>query len=377
MNRIRCLLIKELVQLRRDPRLFRLLLIAPMIQLLVLGFAVNNDLREINLGVRDYDRSFQSRELVRALGGSGYFRIRHVEGPEAEDSKLLVSGKAGLIVVIPPGFSRDLLRLRTAALQVIVDGADSNFGVQGLNYLQKAMRQFSEGRARVLPVPRLRESGLPLPSVRAQVRVWFNPDLRSQNFMVPALMAQLLMITTMLVTSMALVKEREQGTLEQLVVTPLRPLEMIVGKLLPFVVVGFVEVTLALPLMLLVFDVPFRGNLLFLYGMSGLYLLTTLGLGLFISTLVKTQQQAMMAAMFFVMLPFLLLSGFAFPVENMPRAIQPIAYGIPLTYYLTALRGVFLKGTGPGELWPEAVILLGWGAGILALAALKFRKRLG
>ncbi len=376
MKRVRCLLIKELAQLRRDPRLFRMLVVAPLIQLLILGFAANNDVREIDLAVRDQDHSVPSREFIRSLGASGYFKVQSLTGPDADDARWLIGGRVGLVLVIPPGFSQQLLRLHPAQVQVLVDGADSNFAVQGVNYLQKAARRFSEGMIETLVTGSATGGAASRPSVTAQTRVWFNPDLRSQNFMVPALLAQLLMITTMIVTSMALVKEREDGTLEQLVVTPLRPLEIIAGKLLPFVVVGFAEITFALPLMLLVFDVPFRGNLLFLYAMTGLYLLTTLGLGLFISTLVKTQQQAMMVAMFFVMLPFILLSGFAFPVENMPKVIQAVAYCIPLKYFLTIIRGVFLKGTGWVELWREALILLFWGIGILTLATLKFRKRM-
>lgn len=376
MKRIRCLLVKEVAQLRRDRRLFRMLLIAPVVQLLVMGFAVNTDVRNISLAVRDNDHTYQSREFVRAAGSSGYFKTSLITGPESDDGSLLVSGKAGLILVIPPGFGADLVRRQPSRVQVLVDGADSNFAVQGVNYLQKAARQFSEGMVRVQLATAGLQGQTPLPSVVAETRVWYNPDLASRYYLVPGIMALLLLVATMLVTSMALVKEREDGTFEQLIVTPLRPAEMIVGKLLPFVAVGFIEVTFAVPIMLLVFHVPFRGNFLFLYAMSGLFLLSTLGLGLFISTMVKTQQQAMMIATFFVMMPFVLLSGFAFPVENMPRLIQGVAHMIPLKYYLTILRGVFLKGTGWTELWPQAVLLLAWGVGILALATAKFHKRL-
>jgi len=258
----------------------------------------------------------------------------------------------------------------------LVDGADSNFSVQGIGYVQKAARLFSEGLVRVALVSYGSLGQMALPAVAVKTRVWYNPDLTSRYYMVPAIMAQLLLITTMLVTSMALVKEREEGTLEQLIVTPLRPAEMIAGKLLPFVAIGFAELTLILPLMLLIFHVPFRGSLLLLYTLSGLFLLTTLGLGLFISTLVKTQQQAMMVAAFFVMLPFVMLSGFAFPIENMPRMIQAVAHLIPLTYYLIIIRGIFLKGAGWAELWPQALVLFIWGAAILTLAVVKFHKRL-
>lgn len=376
MQRIRCLLLKELSQLKRDRRLLAMLLVAPLFQLLVMGFAANTDVREIRLAIRDQDHSWHSREFIRALGASDYFKTTLLTGPESEDASQLVSGAAGLIVVIPSDFGQRLVRRELAPVQALVDGSDSSWGIQGLNYLQKATRLFSEGMARVVLAPLPAAGSPPLPQIVAESRVWYNPDLKSRYYMVPAIMALLLLVTTMLVTSMALVKEREEGTLEQLIVTPLRPGEMMAGKLLPFVVVGFLEVTFALAIILLVFHVPLKGSILLLYLLSGLFLLTTLGLGLFISTLVKTQQQAMMIAVFFVMMPFVLLSGFAFPIENMPKAIQPFTHLIPLKYYLQILRGIFLKGVGLEALWPQTLILLGWGIGILILAAAKFHKRL-
>ena len=280
------------------------------------------------------------------------------------------------MVVLPAGFGRQLTQGRPVGVQVLVDGADSNFAVYGGNYLQQAAQLFSERLVRAAAVQQAAQPSLKLPEVRVSTRVWYNPELKSRLYMVPALMAQLLMITTMLVASMALVKEREEGTLEQLLVTPLRPAELILGKLLPFVVVGFAEVAVAVPLMVLVFGVPFRGDVGFLFGVSGLYLLTTLGMGLLVSTMVKTQQQAMLASTFFVMMPFMMLSGFAFPVENMPPAIQVVTCAIPLKYYLILVRGVFLKGAGWTTLWREALILAGFGVLILALAVARFRKRL-
>lgn len=375
IRRVHCLILKELAQLRRDPRLFGLLLLAPILQLTILGFVVTNDIREIALAVRDNDHTSQSREFARALGASGYFVVRPLAGPEAQDGSKLVSGRSGLVVVIPDGFGRRLTQGQTASVQALVDGADSNFAVYGVNYLQKAARQFSEALVRAMPAGREAQH-LRLPSVRAVTRVWYNPELKSRIYMVPALMAQLLMITTMLVASMALVKEREEGTLEQLLVTPLRPVELILGKLLPFVVVGFMEVVVAVPLMVLVFDVPFRGGVGFLLAASGLYLLTTLGLGLLVSTLVRTQQQAMLVSVFFIMLPFIMLSGFAFPIANMPPAVQVLTNAIPLKFYLILVRGLFLKGTGWTVLWRETLILAAFGVVILGLAVARFRKRL-
>jgi ABC-2 type transport system permease protein len=376
LNRVKVLLKKELTQIRRDRSLFGILIIAPLIQLLILGNAATTDVRDISMSVRDNDHTYQSREYVRAIGASGYFQITMLKGPEKGDGNLLVSGAAGLVLVIPPGFGKQLLRNSPATVQVLVDGADSNFAVQGLNYLQKANRLYSERLVRVVESDMARRRGIRLPSIVAESRAWYNPDLRSTYYMVPALMGVLLLVTTMIVTSMSLVKEREEGTMEQVIVTPLRPSELMLGKLLPFVVIGFVEITLAITVILFVFHVPIRGSILALYAYSGLFLLTTLGLGLFVSTLVKTQQQAMLIAGFFVMLPFVLLSGFIFPVENMPKPIQYIAAFIPLKYYLTIIRGIFLKGTWWPDLWPQALALAAWGAGILGLAVLKFRKRL-
>ena len=374
-HRIRVLLTKELAQIRRDKSLFGILLIAPLFQLLVMGFAANTDIRDIAITVRDNDHSVQSREYVRSLAASGYFKITLAEGPGTDEGARLVSGKAGLVVVIPKDFARHLLNRQPSPVQVLVDGSDSNFGVNGLNYLQKATGLFS-GRLAKIESQSLARRGIRPPTVSVESRAWYNPRLQSRYYMVPALMGVLLLVTTMIVTSMSLVKEREDGTMEQLIVTPLRPVELMIGKLLPFVVIGFMEITLALTVILGVFGVPLRGSILLLYAFSGLFLLTTLGLGLFVSTLVKTQQQAMLVAAFFVMMPFVLLSGFIFPVENMPTVIQGLAQFIPLKYYLEIVRGLFLKGTGWNELWYPALILLLWGMAVLGLASLKFRKRL-
>jgi ABC-2 type transport system permease protein len=376
LKRVKVLLTKELTQIRRDRSLFGILIVAPIVQLLVLGNAATTDVRAISLAVRDNDHTYQSREYIRAVGASGYFQITTLQGPEKNDGNLLVSGKAGLVLVIPSGFGKQLLRCQPAAVQALVDGADSNFAVQGLNYLQKATRLYSERLVRVVEGDLARQRGIRLPSIVAESRAWYNPALTSRHYMVPALMGVLLLVTTMIVTSMSLVKEYEEGTMEQVIVTPLRPSELIAGKLLPFVVIGFIEITLAIVVILFVFQVPMRGSLLALYFYSGLFLLTTLGLGLFISTLVKTQQQAMLVAAFFVMMPFVLLSGFIFPVENMPKPIQVLSMFIPLKYYLTIIRGIFLKGTWWPDLWPQALVLFLWGVGILGLAVLKFHKRL-
>ena len=370
MQRIKCMVAKELAQLKRDRNLVRLLIVAPAIQLLILGFAATTDIREIRLAVRDDDHTWHSRELARALGASGYFKVFSATGPAGSDADLLVSGRAGLVAVIPPRFAEKILRREPVALQVLVDGSDSNFGVQGLNYLQKALRLFSAALAGQ------RGARAGASAVNIESRVWYNPGLVSRVFMVPAIMALLLLVTTMIVTSMALVKERENGTLEQLIVTPLRPGEIIAGKLLPFVLIGFIELAVAVLVIRFVFQIHMRGGILDLFIVSGLFLPSTLGIGLFISTLVKTQQQAMLIAAFFVMMPFVLLSGFAFPVENMPVLMQELTVLIPLKYYITVLRGIYLKGQGWAEFMPQALALAVWGVFILGVAAASFRKKL-
>ncbi len=376
MKRIRHMLVKEFIQVRRDRMLLQILIVAPLFQLLILGFAATTDVRDIALGVRDNDHSHHSREFVRTLSNSGWFQATVLDGPEAADGGRLVSGKSGLVLVIPAGFGRDLEKGRPAAVQALVDGADSNFAVQGLAFLQRACRLYSGRQVAITAADLERRTGLRLPAVEVEARAWYNPDLSSRWHMVPAVMGMLLLATTMIVSSMALVKEREEGTMEQILVTPLRPLELVLGKLLPFALIGVVEATLAIGLTLAVFHIPLRGGLGLLYLFTGLFLLTTLGLGLLISTLVKTQQQAMLFAVFFVMMPFALLSGFIFPVENMPAVIQPVTQAIPLRHYLVAVRGIFLKGNTLSELWPQAAALLGLGAGILTLAVASFHKRL-
>ena len=375
-TRIRCLLIKEVTQIRRDRRLVAMLVFVPVVQLIFFGYAATTDVREIAIAICDQDHTWHSREYVRALAASGYFVTSALSGPETEDGAQLISGSAGLVVVIPRGFGNTLENRRPASVQVLVDGADSNFAVQGLNYLQKATRLFSERLVREVELELRRDRGLRLPAVIAESRAWYNPDLTSRNYMVPGVLGVLLLVTTMIVTSMALVKEREDGTMEQIIVTPLRSGELIAGKLLPFVAIGFVEISMILPVIRFVFGIHLRGSLPLFYLLSGLFLLTTLGLGLLVSTFAKTQQQAMMIAAFVAMLPFVLLSGFIFPVENMPPPIRFVTNFIPMRYYLTIVRGLFLKGVGWHELWRDALALLACGLVILSLAVLKFRKRL-
>jgi ABC-2 type transport system permease protein len=357
------ILVKELLQLRRDPKILPILFIAPVIQLLVLGYAATTDVKRVELGLCDLDRSADSRALVRAFTSSGYFRLAAAVDSEPALDALLQGGVARVALTIPAGFSAARAAGQPGRVQLLTDGSDATTGTIGLGYAQAVLGSVS-AQAGVRPLVELR----PL--------VLYNPDLLSRNFMVPATLALILLVMTMMLTAMALVRESEIGTMEQLLVTPIGPGELIAGKLLSYAVVGLVEVFSALPVVLFWFKVPLRGSFFTLILLTLPFMLCTLGLGLLVSTLARTQQQAMMLAAFLFLLPQVYLSGFAFPIQNMPPVFQYLTYLIPLRYYVIILRGVFLKGVGLEVLWPQALVLVLLGAAILTLARLRFRRRL-
>jgi ABC-2 type transport system permease protein len=361
---------KEFSQIRRDRRMLAVSLMAPLVQVFLLGYAATTDIKYTVLVVYDADRGAESRALVRAFTNSRYFLADYAVDHPGDIDPLIAAGRARAALVIPPSFGRDLLARRPAEVQMVLDGTDANTATVVLGYAGQIVEQYARsagGDARLLP-PRSPRG------VRPEPRVWFNPDLKSSNFMVPGVVALVLMIVTMTLTSLGIVKEKELGTLEQLMVTPVRPFELIVGKLIPFVVIGFADVLAVLAIARFWFGVPMNGSLTLLFSLSLLFILTTLGLGLFISTVAKTQQQAMLIAQFFFFMPFIFLSGFTFPIANMPAAIQAVTYLIPLRYFLEIIRGIFLKGLGIGDLWPQAAAMLGIGLAVLGASILRFRK---
>jgi ABC-2 type transport system permease protein len=373
-QRIRHLIRKEFIQLRRDPRMLRLVIIAPVIQLIIFGYAVTTDIKHIPTAVIDADRSRESRELVARFSNTGYFEVVTLLERPQDLVALMDSGRVQAGVHIPRGFARSLARGESAPLQVIVDGTDSTTAGMVLGYASGVLKKYSE---EVLSerLQRLSTQWIRLSIIEERTRVWFNPELRSVNYMVPGVLCTILLVVTMVLTSMAIVREREIGTLEQIIVTPVRATELVAGKTIPFVLIGFVDIVLILLVAMLWFHVPLRGSLLLLFALALVFLLTTLGLGLFISTVSHTQQQAMMTA-FFIMLPSILLSGFMFPIENMPRVIQWVTYLVPLRYFLNIVRGIFLKGVGIEVLWGDTLMLLVLGLTLFAMASLRFTKRL-
>ena len=366
---------KEFFQLRRDPRMFSIVIIAPIVQLMFLGYAATLDVKDIPTLVCDMDNSQMSRELVEKFSNAGYFTVEYrITDINAIDS-YLDDNKAVIAIVIPRGFGNRIRQQVPAPLQILVDGTNSNTAGISMGYIRGILATYSRSLLMGLAERRGGQT-VDIGRVEPQTRAWFNPELRSRNFMVPSVVALILMIVTVTLTSLGLVKEKEIGTLEQLMVTPIKPYQLIIGKLLPFVIIGFIDICLVLLVATFWFGVPIRGSVFLLFGLSTIFILTTLGLGLFVSTVSRTQQQAMMTAQFFILMPFIYFSGFVFPIENMPLIMQYLTYVVPLRYFITIIRGIFLKGVGISVLWPQALALLIFGLVIFSFSVLRFRKRL-
>ncbi len=373
-ERLKTMLVKEFTQILRDPKMRFITFGVPVVQILIFGYAVNTDVKHIATAVCDLDNSVRSRELTERLNKSGYFDIvRHV-GNQREIREIIDRGQVKAVVQINRGFEEALSGGRSAPLQIIVDGTDPNTARIVLAYAVTIAARFGDN---ILAERQVRISGVTRPAamVEMESRAWFNENLESVNYYVPGVMAQMVLIVTMMLSSMSVVREKEIGTMEQIIVTPIRRWEFILGKTVPFAAIGYINVAIVTLVAAFWFDIPFRGNLVFLFIATGLYLLSTLGFGLLISTVSHTQQQAMMSSFMFTF-PAMLLSGFAFPITNMPQPIQYATYLNPLRYYLYIIRGVFLKGVSADILWPEMVGLLALGAVIFPFAVHRFRKTL-
>jgi len=366
---------KEFLQLKRDPKMFAIVLIAPVFQLIFLGYAVNMDVEKVPTVIFDQDRTETSRDLLQRFSGNRYFEFVEQVDNYNDFQYSIESGEAWLGIVIPYDFEKSIVRNETGKLQAIFDGSDGNKASIISGYLQKVITTYSVE----LLDSKMKKHGKfrsPISTVEPEIRAWYNPELVTRDYMVPGIVGLLLSIITLILTSLAIVKEREIGTLEQIIVTPIKPTQLIIGKLIPFAILGFVAVIIVLIAMTFVFNLPPRGSILLLFFSTFLYILSTLGLGIFVSTVSKTQQQAMMLAIFVVLLPMTFLSGFAFPIENMPVIIQGITYAIPLRYFMTIIRGIILKGIGVSELWFELSMLLAIGIFVLTLSSLRFQKRM-
>ena len=356
---------KEFVQLRRDRFTLAMMVALPAVQLLLFGFAIQTEVRHIRTLVLDESKTPESRALVRVMTNTGNFDFVGTVASRAEIADRIGRGEAGAALVIPPAFMADLRRGRTAEAQVIVDAADPMSSSAAMS----GAAQAAQARALELADPR----GAAHPPLEVRIRPWYNPGLRSAVYIVPGIVGVLLSMTMVMITSMAVVRERERGTLEQLVVTPISRTGLMLGKLIPFLLIGYVQMTVVLLLGRLVFDVPFRGSLLALYVITLAFIVANLGLGLLLSTAVRTQTQAMQLSFFFLM-PNILLSGFMFPREAMPAPAQWLGALLPLTYYLRILRAILLKGVGTAQVWPESLALVGFALVLVALSVRRFSK---
>lgn len=358
---IKCFILKEFFQIKRDRRMLFFIIMPPIVQLLIFGYALTYDIKNISIAFCDLDKTYESREILRKISSSGYFKLKYSFNSKKDLEKIIEKGKASVFIQINNGFSKDLKNGKKAEIQIIIDGTDVNTASIASGYLNKILFEKFKDK-KILPI-------------EFKTRIWYNPELKSQNYNVPGIIAMLIMLACLLLTAMSIVKEREAGTLEQILVTPIKPIEFIMGKTIPFIFIGYFEMCLVLFFSFFIFKIPLKGSFTLLFCTAGIYILNALGIGLFISTISKTLRQAMMGSFFFFF-PAIILSGFIFPIENMPQGLQYLTYLNPLRYFLIIIRGIFLKGAGILDLWDEILILFLLSTLIFTLSTLKFRKRL-
>jgi ABC-2 type transport system permease protein len=381
MRRVGEVVRKEFRQALREPRMRILLFLPPLLQTIIFGFAVNLDVERVRLGWMDMDGGPASRELYHAFAAAHEFEIVAHARNEREAQALLDRGEVQALVRVAPDFSRDVAARRQGQVQLLLDGTNSNTAAIILSHVTGVVAGFNrrvlleQQKERLVDRTRAGAVLVRIPGVETERRVWFNPELRSRNYFVPGVIVNVLTLVTLMLTALSVVREKEIGTMEQLMVTPLKPIELMLGKTIPFALVGMFDLMLLTGVALAVFRIPLEGSFLLLAGSGALFILSTLGMGLFMSTVSHTQQQAMMASFFFFQ-PAFMLSGFAFPIRNMPEPVQWLTWLNPLRYFMEIVRGVFLKGSGIDQLWPQLVALAVMGSAIVVFSALQFHKRL-
>jgi ABC-2 type transport system permease protein len=370
-TRLVAIIRKEFIHIIRDPRTLAIMFLIPIIQLILLGYAATNDVRRLNTAVFDADKTMQSRQLIEGFRASDYFAISNYVSNEEEMAALLDNGTVRAGLIIPAGYADNLARGTTAQAAVIIDGSDPSVAAAAFSSSQLV------GQAQGIQIAqqRLGIDVTRLAGIEVRPRVWYNPELKSSNYMIPGLIGMILQFLTGLFTALTIVREREQGTIEQLVVTPVQPWELIVGKVVPYIFISFFDLAEILILGVVLFGVPIRGDLVLLFLISLVFLLTTLGQGLLISTVTKTQQEAMLTTFLFLF-PSIFISGFFFPLEAMPGWLQAISLVVPLRYMLVIIRGIILKGVGLPSFIEPVLALLILGPLILFAASMRFRKSL-
>ena len=372
-SRLMSIIRKEFVQIFRDPRTLVLVIVMPIMQLFLLGYAATSDVRNIGMAVLDQSQTPQSRELLDAFRAADYFKIEYSVGSQQEYQALIEAGDVRVALVIPPDYDQRLLEGNAKVLMVL-DGSDASIGATALSTSKLIGQSFATKILTEQAVLTGRAATI-TPPLEVRTQVWYNPDLDSAYFMIPGVIGMILSFVTTILTATTIVRERERGTIEQLIVTPIRSWELILGKILPYVFLAFIETFEIIIIGHFWFGVPVRGSLTLITITSGLFLMSSLGIGLLASTIANTQQEAMLTVMMYN-LPSIFLSGFFFPLEAMPRFLQLVSYAIPLRYYLIVIRALLLKGVGAGAIQNEIIGLTLFGIGIMSFAALRFRKRL-
>jgi ABC-2 type transport system permease protein len=374
-GRILSIIKKEFLQTLRDPRMRMMIFVTPLFQVIIFGYAATTDVNHVPTAIYDLDNTRQSRDLIRAFTSSKYFAVRQFIDNDLDQQELIDKSIVSTVIRINRGFAQDVLGNNKPQVQLIVDGTDSNIAAIVLGYAASIIQSYSQDISSEQIDVLLKKTGS-FPSIDLRTRAWFNENLLSRNFYIPGVIALIVSLMALILTSMAIVREKEIGTIEQLVVSPLRPVELILGKLTPFAIIAIFEAVFVTFVGIMWFKIPIHGSVLLLLVSTLIYLLVALGAGLFISTVSKTQQQALMSVFLFFF-PANLLSGFIFPIANMPLVIQYITILNPLRYYIVILRGIFLKGVGFTILWPQILALLVMGILILTFSSLRFHKSLG
>ena len=375
LRRISAIIYKEYIHISRDIIALGMLIFFPVFALFLFGVAINLDIKHIPLAVYDQDRSPDSRALTEKFSQSGYFDLKARLTAEKEINGFVDARKVKVVLRFPSDFSRDIHSGKDTAVQLIIDGADNNTANIIMGYANSIIPKFSRDMLGGLLLNEGMSLPAQLPSVELRPSIWYNPELKSTIFLVPGLIGLLLMSITVIRTSITIVREKERGTMESLLVTPLKPFELMIGKITPYIIISFISLALIILLARFIFQVPIRGNLLTLFSISGLFIAATLGIGLFISNSADTAQTAWLMGFLSSILPAIILSGFIFPIESMPYPIQLITYLFPIRYFLVMLRGILLKGVGITAVYPEALILLMYALVIIAASVLRFKKK--
>ena len=374
VRRVRPVAVKEVRQMLRDRRTLAVLLLFPLGMMLLFGYALNFDVKHIPMAVLDNDHTSRSRDFVQSFAHSGYFDLGRYLSTEHEIDQVLDASQAQVVLVVPAGFARDLLRGGDVAVQLAVDGSNSNNAATVIGYAGAIMQAYSE-KIRTTALARIGRANISLP-IDYRPRVWYNPELKSASFLIPGIIVQILLLMTVISTSLSVVREKERGTMEQLVVSPLHPLEVILGKSVPYIILSFIGAAVIVLCGWVLFGVAVKGSLLLLALATGLFLAGGLGMGLLISTIANTQRMAYQFSGLLTMMPSFLLSGWIFPLRNMPVPVQIVSYIIPARYFLPVLRSIIVKGVGLADFWPQMVFLAVFAVGVIALSTARLSRQM-